>query len=49
MMKTNRFIMNYIPEHRLKTNDGKRDGIFWNFDGNRILASQYAFLPQSPK
>ena len=30
----NQFAMNYIPEH-LKTKDGKKNGIFWNFGGNK--------------
>ncbi|WBX99486.1 hypothetical protein [Chryseobacterium gambrini] len=47
-----RFIMNYIPEHRLKTKDGKRDGIFWNFDGNRNFSftiTPFATVPKNKK
>ena len=29
------FEMNYIPEQKLTTKDGKKNGIFWNFDGNK--------------
>lgn len=32
---TDQFAMNYIPEHRPKTKDGKKDDIFWNFDGKK--------------
>lgn len=32
---TDQFAMNYIPEDNLKTKDGKKNGVFWNFDGNK--------------
>ena len=32
---TDQFAMNYIPEQKVKTKDGTKNDIFWNFDGNK--------------
>lgn len=32
---TDKFAINYVPEYKLITKDGEKNGIFWNFDGNK--------------
>ena len=43
------FTMNYIPEHNLKTKDGKKNGIFWNFDGNKNFSFTVEPFKTMPK
>ena len=41
--------MNYIPEHNLKTKDGTKNDIFWNFDGNKDFSFTIEPFKSVPK
>ena len=46
------FAMNYIPEQKLKTKDGKKNDIFWNFDGNKdfsFIVEPFKSVPKNKK
>ncbi|NBL64084.1 hypothetical protein GV828_02585 [Flavobacterium sp. NST-5] len=48
----NQFAMNYIPEHNLKTKDGKKNDIFWNFDGKKDFSftlEPFRAIPRNKK
>ena len=49
---TDQFAMNYIPEQKLKTKDGKKNNIFWNFDGNKDFSftlEPFRVIPKNKK
>ena len=46
---TDQFAMNYIPEQKLKTKDGKKNNIFWNFDGNKDFSFTIEPFKSVPK
>ncbi len=46
---TDQFAMNYIPEHNLKTKDGTKNDIFWNFDGNKDFSFTIEPFKSVPK
>lgn len=46
------FAMNYIPEQKLKTKDGKKNDIFWNFEGNKDFSftlEPFRAIPKNKK
>jgi hypothetical protein len=46
---TDQFAMNYIPEQKLKTKDGKKNNIFWNFDGKKDFSFTLEPFKSVPK
>lgn len=48
----NQFVINDVPEHHLKTKDGKKRDIFWYFDGDKnfsFTVQPFRIIPKSKK